>query len=87
MPGADWETTYYRHPETDELLFVVVKRDKPAMQFTPDGQPLRESDKTFYDHRKAPPYRQVLPCPYCGTTEDRGHHNLSHIFFTTNVYG
>ena len=87
LPGATWETTYYRHPETDELLYVVVKYDKTIKRYTWDGQYLGDSDKTFYDYRKAAPYYQILPCPYCGVTEDRGHHGLSHIYFPINVYG
>jgi hypothetical protein len=31
------------------------------------------------DLRKVPPFIQILPCPYCGVTEDRGHHALSHV--------
>jgi hypothetical protein len=37
------------------------------------------ADGTFRDHRKKPPFLQILPCPYCGVTEDRGHVTSKHV--------
>jgi len=37
-------------------------------------------DARFYrDYRKKSPFLQILPCPYCGVAEDRGHDPKKHI--------
>jgi len=49
--------------------------DKLVLVAFPDG--------TFVDRRAhlgySPPFLQILPCPYCGVTEDRNHDVLAHV--------
>ena len=39
----------------------------------------REGAGRAEDVRALPPFLQILPCPYCGVSEDRSHDPLKHI--------
>ena len=45
------------------------------------GQTVASRDGSGFvtDHRPRPPYFQILPCPYCGVEEDRGHEPRLHV--------
>jgi hypothetical protein len=55
----------YRDEVSGEVIFETI--------LSADGS------KRYRDFRKKPPFTQILPCPYCGVTEDRGHDPRAHV--------
>jgi hypothetical protein len=49
--------------------------------------PVKEEVVAFQgeDIRQSPPYLQCIPCPQCGTDEDRKHDPLKHIYVELGV--
>jgi hypothetical protein len=62
--------------QTSETYFDGVRYWRDA-----SGQTLASRDGTGFvtDHRQRPPFAQILPCPYCGVTDDRGHEPRLHV--------
>ena len=52
------------YPEPGDAIFMVDTTVDPPVKS---------------DLRKNPPFYQILPCPYCGVEEDRGHIALDHV--------
>jgi len=55
----------------EETKAMLVKDNKPVFSISPSG------DKN--DLRTKPPFISILPCPYCGTDNDRKHDPLAHV--------
>lgn len=57
--------------ETEDLLMGPKDEGEESVNYL-DGV-VRE------DLRLDPPYYNIVPCPYCGVKEDRGHDPMKHI--------
>ena len=54
---------FYHNEETGDLVAIVS----------------READQEYPKVERQPPYYQILPCPYCRTTDNRKHEDKKHI--------
>ncbi len=71
--------THYDGSVVYHRLHVVDDRGNKTTEFHDDLPVAIVKDSKVTDLREAAPFLAIIPCPYCGTANDRGHDPLKYV--------